>query len=147
MIKNYFITALRNFWRNKAFSVINVLGLAIGISSALVIFLIVHYEFSFDKFENNGDRVYRVVMNSTINGTEIHSAAVPAPLSTAVANEMTGIEATIPVMSFQGDGTVKVAVTRDGINQLEFKNQPDVIFTSPQYFQMVPFTWVTGNMQ
>jgi len=147
MIKNYFITALRNFWRNKAFSIINVLGLAIGISSALVIFLIVHYEFSYDKFEKDGDRIYRVVMDSKIKGNDIHSAAVPAPLSIAVANEMTGIEATIPVMSFQGDGTVKVAVTRDGINPVVFKNQPDIIFTSPQYFQMIPFTWLSGNRQ
>ena len=51
MIKNYFIVACRNFWRNKIFSVINVLGLSIGISASLVIFLIVYYEFSFDKFE------------------------------------------------------------------------------------------------
>ena len=51
MLKNYFKTALRNFWRNKTFSTINVLGLSIGISAALVIFLIVYYEFSFDKFQ------------------------------------------------------------------------------------------------
>ena len=51
MIKNYFKIAFRNFQRNKIFSIINVFGLSIGISAALVIFLIVHYEFSFDKFE------------------------------------------------------------------------------------------------
>jgi len=57
MFKNYFTVALRNFWRNKVFSTINVLGLSIGISAALVIFLIVYYEFSFDKFEQGGDRI------------------------------------------------------------------------------------------
>lgn len=147
MIKNFFKTALRNFWRNKAFSTINVFGLAIGISSALVIFLIVYYEFSYDKFEKDGDRIYRVVMQSKIQGNDIFSAAVPAPLSGAVANEMTGIDATVPVMSFQGDGTVKAVVSRDGINPVVFKNQPDVIFTTPGYFQMIPFEWVTGTMQ
>ena len=51
MFKNYFLIAVRNFWRNKIFSVINIAGLAIGISAALVIYLIVHYEFSFEKFQ------------------------------------------------------------------------------------------------
>ena len=51
MLKNYFRTALRNFTRNKVFASINVLGLSIGISAALVIFLIVQYEFSYDKIE------------------------------------------------------------------------------------------------
>ncbi|MEO5592632.1 MAG: ABC transporter permease [Chitinophagaceae bacterium] len=147
MFKNYFTTAFRNFWRNKIFSLINVFGLAIGISSALVIFLIVHYEFSFDKFEKDSGRIYRVVMDAKNNGNDIHGAALPAPLSGAVANEMTGIEATVPVMSFQGDGTVKVSVTRDSANPVVYKNQPAVIFTSPQYFQLLPFTWLAGTRQ
>lgn len=61
MIKNYFKVALRNLWRNKAFSAINIFGLAIGISASLVIFLIVQYDFNFDKFEKGNDQIYRVV--------------------------------------------------------------------------------------
>ncbi len=78
MLKNYFTTAIRNFFRHKVFSSINVLGLAIGISSALVIFLIVYYEFSFDQFQKDKDRIYRVVLDAKFGGTEGHSAAVPA---------------------------------------------------------------------
>ena len=48
MLKTYLTIAYRNFIRNKVFSLINVLGLSIGISASLVIFLIVHYDFSFD---------------------------------------------------------------------------------------------------
>ncbi|HEV8081834.1 MAG TPA: ABC transporter permease, partial [Chitinophagaceae bacterium] len=113
MLKNYFITALRNFWRNKVFSSINVLGLSIGISASLVIFLIVYYEFSFDKFEKDRDRIYHVVMDLKFNGTDGHTPAVPAPLSAAIQNEMTGIDNTVPVMQFQGDASVKVAIARD----------------------------------
>jgi hypothetical protein len=61
MIKNYFKTAFRNLAKNKIFSLINVSGLSIGISSALVIYLIVSYDLSFDKFEKDRDRIYRVV--------------------------------------------------------------------------------------
>ncbi len=147
MIKNYFTTAFRNLWRNKTFSTINVLGLAIGISASLVIFLIVHYEFSFDKFEKDGDRIYRVVIDAKFNGQEGHSTGVQAPLSGAVANEMTGVEETIPVMSFQGDGTVKVSIARDNANPVIYKKQTEIIFTNQQYFQLLPFTWVTGSQQ
>jgi hypothetical protein len=48
MIWNFVLTAIRNIRRNKLYSLINITGLAIGISAALVIFLIVRYEFSFD---------------------------------------------------------------------------------------------------
>ena len=61
MFKNYFKTALRIFRKNKATTLINVLGLSIGISSALIIFMVVEYDFSFDKYEPAKERVYRIV--------------------------------------------------------------------------------------
>ena len=63
MLKNHLTISFRNIWRNKFFSFIHIFGLSIGISASLVIFLIVKYEFSFDKFEADGDRIYRVVMD------------------------------------------------------------------------------------
>ena len=63
MFKNYLTVAFRNFWRKKVFSIINIAGLAIGISAALVICLIVHYEFSYEKFQQDRGRIYRVVTN------------------------------------------------------------------------------------
>ncbi len=145
MFKNYITTALRNFWRNKVFSVINVLGLSIGISAALVIFLIVYYELSYDKFEPNRDRIYRVVMDMKFNGDEGHTAAVPAPLSNAIQNEVTGVEQTVPVMQFQGDGTVKVIIAKETARPVVFKKQADIVFTNPQYFYLVPHQWVAGS--
>ena len=68
MIKNYIKIAFRNFWRHKLFTLINVIGLSIGISAAIVIYLIVHFDLNFDKFEPGGHRVYRVVTNFTFSG-------------------------------------------------------------------------------
>src|SRR5260370_8147933 len=96
MLKNYLTVALRNILRNKAFSVINILGLAIGISSALVIYLIVHYDFSFDRFEPDGDRIYRVVTVNTYQGNVGHTRGVPAPLGEAIHKELTVTEETAP---------------------------------------------------
>ncbi|MES1224875.1 MAG: ABC transporter permease, partial [Bacteroidota bacterium] len=147
MFKNYITVAFRNFWRNKTFSLINVLGLSIGISAALVIFLIVYYEKSYDRFEKDGDRIYRVVMDTKFNGMEGNAAAVPAPLSSAIQNEITGIDETVPVMTFQGDGSAKVIVANNAGKEVVFKKQEDIVFTNEQYFQLLPFKWIAGSQQ
>jgi ABC-type antimicrobial peptide transport system permease subunit len=146
MFKNYFTTAFRNFWRNKAFSTINVLGLSIGISAALVIFLIVYYEFSFDKFEKYSNRIYRVVLDAKFNGNEGHSTGVQAPLSNAIQNEVTGVDETVPVMQFQGDATAKVSIVKKtSSNPLIFKKQQNIIFTNQQYFQLLNYKFISGS--
>ncbi len=146
MFKNYFITAFRNFGRNKVFATINVLGLSIGISAALVIFLIAYYEFSYDHFEKDRDRIYRVVLDAKFNGTDGHSAAVPSPLANAIENEITGVEQTIPVFQFQGDATAKVSITKQGSDKpIVFKHQPDIVFTNQQYFSLLSYHWLAGS--
>jgi predicted permease len=148
MFKNYFKLAFRNFERNKVFSVINVLGLSIGISAALVIFLIVHYEFNFDKFEKNQNQIYRVVIDAKFNGIEGHNAGVQAPLSNAVENEVTGVELTVPIRQFEGDANAKVSIENKSEGApLVFKKQDKIIFTNPQYFQLVSYNWIAGSQK
>ena len=147
MITNYFKIALRNFWNNKVLSLINILGLSIGISAALVIFLIVAYEFSFDRFQKDADRIYRVVLDVKYNGTEGHSAAVPSPLSSAIQNEVTGIDATVPVMQFHGDATAKVSIPGNSENPVIYKKQSDIVFTNQQYLQLLSYRWIANSQQ
>src|ERR1700710_1047367 len=97
MIRNYFKIALRSFWRHKLFTLINIIGLSIGISAALVIYLIVHYDFTFDKFHKDGDRIYRVVTNFTFQGQLVHNSGVSGPMPGAVKNQMTGLEVVAPI--------------------------------------------------
>jgi putative ABC transport system permease protein len=148
MFKNYFKTAFRNLERNKIFSVINVLGLSIGISAALVIFLIVHYEFNFDKFEKDQSQIYRVVIDAKFNGIEGHNAGVQAPLSNAIQNEVTGVDLTVPLRQLQGDGTAKVSIeNKSEAVPLVFKKQDKIIFTNPQYFQLLNYNWIAGSQK
>lgn len=146
MFKNYFTAAFRNFWNNKIFSIITISGLCIGVSAALVIFLIADYEFGYDKYQPDNNRIYRVVMDMKFNGDEGHSAAVPAPLENAVEREITGVEQTVPVMTFQGDGNATVSIEKEGADKpIVFKKQADIVFTNPQYFYLMPHQWVTGS--
>lgn len=63
MLKNYLTIAIRTLLKSKVFSGINILGLSIGISASLEIYLLVNYHFTFDKFEKDNERIYRVVSN------------------------------------------------------------------------------------
>jgi len=61
LFKNYFKIALRSLWKHKAFSLINILGLAVGMTACFLIFLYVRFETSFDNFHSKAGRIYRVV--------------------------------------------------------------------------------------
>ena len=68
MYKNYFKTAWRNVLKNKGYSALNILGLATGMAVALLIGLWVHFEYSYDKFLPNYERLYQVRRNFNSNG-------------------------------------------------------------------------------
>ncbi|HEY4061536.1 MAG TPA: FtsX-like permease family protein [Puia sp.] len=143
MIKNYFITALRNLRRNKIFSLINVLGLAIGISAALVIYLIIQYDFSFEKFQKDRDRIYRVVSDMKFSGEPYYNSGVPWPLSQAAPNEISGIEEYAAFWT----GSPKVTIpTTASAKPVTFKEQDNIIFTDVHYFNLFPYyKWLAGT--
>ena len=61
MIKNYFKIAFRNLWRNKIFSIIKILGLSIGLTVCMLIFLYTKDEISYDRFHKNKAQLYRII--------------------------------------------------------------------------------------
>src|SRR2546426_843449 len=103
MIKNYFKTALRNVTRNKIFSLINIIGLATGISASLVIYLIVSYDLSFDKFENDNNRIYRIVSDMKFPDNDFKNAGIPMPLIQAAEKELTGVDMFVPLSTPNGE--------------------------------------------
>ncbi len=81
MFKNYVRIAIRQFWKNKNFSVINILGLALGMSCSLLIFLWVQDEKSVDAFHKNGNRLYRVYERNFADGKVSGGYYTPGPLA------------------------------------------------------------------
>ncbi len=145
MLKNYLVTALRNFRVNKIFTLINVIGLAIGISASLIIFLAVHYYLSFDRFEKDGDRIYRVVSDYGDQDNSGHTRGVQGPLADAVKNELSGIEETV---SFRYYNPEAVAVPGpDPSKPHVFKQQSGIIFADSHYFSLLPYKWLAGSPQ
>ncbi|HKI79730.1 MAG TPA: ABC transporter permease, partial [Ignavibacteriaceae bacterium] len=80
MIRNYFLSVIRNLKRKKFYTFINVTGLSIGICSAVLIFMILSYEFSFDKQQPEFDNTYRVVLKTEEFGKIEYTPAMSYPL-------------------------------------------------------------------
>src|SRR5205809_4799710 len=139
MFKNYLIVAFRNFWRKKVFSIINIAGLAIGISAALVIYLIVHCEFSYEKFQQDRGRIYRVVTNMHFPEQDFKNAGTPGPLPDAVRSEIPGIEKSTVFWTAK---EMKVDIPSKAENKNEFKKQGDIIFADEYYFRFFNYQWL-----
>ena len=154
MLRNYLLVALRNFRQNKLFSLINVLGLAIGISASLIIFLLVRYDFSFDRFEPDGDRIYRVVSDYNFSGNEGHTRGTQTPLADAAKKELTGPDLVVSFRYYQaGKLTVPTPAPTDGAattnpattKPAKFKNPEHLIFADEAYFTLLPYQWLAGS--
>ena len=144
MLKNYFTIALRTLWKNKLFTTINVLGLAIGISASLVIYLLVNYHFTFDKFEKDGDRMYRVVSNFNFSGEVYRNSGVTSPLGPAIKKELTGFDAVVPFRTWNGEPKISVPVANKK-EPVIFKEQKGVTFADENYFNLIGYQWIAGS--
>ena len=145
MLKNYLLIALRNFRKNKFFTIVNILGLAIGISSSLVIYLIVRHEFSFDKFHLDGDRIYRVVSKMEFPDLTIRNPGIPVPTAKAAKEEVMGLgQSTFFVTANDPIVTIRTA-GRD--LPITFKGQEDIIYADPEFFNIFKYEWLAGSSE
>src|SRR5580704_19213164 len=92
MLNNFFKVALRNLSRNKSFSAINILGLAIGMASALLIGLWIDNELSVDRFYTNKDRIYHMYSREMINGSLDANGRTPSPLAAELKSNYPEVE-------------------------------------------------------
>lgn len=143
MFKRHLAIAARRFRNNKGFSLINVFGLAIGISASLVIYLIVSYDFGFDKFEPGQDRIYRVVADYDILGRSFHAAGIPHALPGAISREIPGVETLAPIRLW--DNGIKVSIAAEEPGTRTYKNERDIVFADRNYFNLVPYQWLAGS--
>lgn len=145
MLTNYLKIAFRNFRHNKIFSFINIVGLAIGISASLVIYLIVFYDFSFDKFEKDRGRIYRVVSDMKFPDNDFKNSGVPLPLIPAAGKQITGVELFVP---FSTANALNVSINKPGTNKPDiYKKQNNIVYADNNYFKLLQYKWLAGSAQ
>ncbi|MBL7863950.1 MAG: ABC transporter permease [Cyclobacteriaceae bacterium] len=92
MLRNYFTVAIRNILKHKFFSIINIVGLVIGMASCLMIFVYVQDELSYDKFHAGYEHIYRIGLHGRVAGQEILTSNSSIPVGPAMKNEIPGVE-------------------------------------------------------
>ena len=143
MIKNYFKTAWRNLTRNKTYAAINIVGLSLGIACSILIFTIVSYHLSFENFNHNSDRIYRVVTEVHSDNT-FYSKGTPAPLAKAIRNDYTYAEKAVRVAVFW-KMPVNIPSANNSIKK--FNEDNGVAVTTSDFFDLFNFPLVEGNIK
>jgi putative ABC transport system permease protein len=107
MFKSIITTALRNMIRNKSFSIINLVGLSVSMSLAMLIIIIVKESYTFDNFHKDSGRIYRVnTMAHRVEGGSEPYASTPMPLGRAIKEEYTFAEDVVTICRrLNGDAT------------------------------------------
>jgi hypothetical protein len=138
MFKSNWRLAWRALVRNKLYTLVNILGLALGICACLVIYLVASHEFSFDDFHPDRDRIYSV--DAALHGG--HWNCVPGPMPAAMRREMTGLQTVAAFQIFGAAATIPVGPDE---RPKTFDNDGSLAIVEPQYFEIFPHQWVSGS--
>jgi len=141
MIKNYLKTALRKLSRNKSYTLINVTGLSIGITCALIIFLIVRQEMNYDNFHSQKDRVYRVTTVWTRPEDSGKNGASQFPLGPAIRSHFSDI--TVTSINYREGGLF--TISNDAGAPKKFQENEGVAYVEPEFFKIFDFPFLQGH--
>jgi putative ABC transport system permease protein len=133
MLKNYLKTAFRNLWRERGRSFINVAGLTLGITSSLVLFLLIRHATSFDTYHTNRDRTYRVVSQSKGNDGLHFTPGVPAVLPDAFQTDFQKAEE-VTFTSYRAGSLV--TVPQPNGESKKYDEERGVVFAQPNFFRI-----------
>ncbi len=134
MFRNYFISAFRNLIRQKGFSIINISGLAIGMAIAILIYIWVQHELSYDKFNTKYDRLFRLVQTQHYASGPLTTTCMPGPIAKDIKDEIPEIANSF--MFYSRTMTVSYA---------ERVFTEDIQLADPELFEMFDFEFLEGN--
>src|SRR5664279_2826015 len=136
MFNNYFKIAWRNLIKNKAFTAINIAGLAIGIATCLIIMLFVQDELSFDRFNEKADQIVRVVFRGTMNGEKMKESSVMAPVGPTLRQDYPEV---IDATRLVSGGSLKIIVGDQTFKDASFA------YVDSNFFQVFTLPFIKGD--
>ena len=138
MLRNYLKIAFRNLVKHKAYSAINITGLAIGIACCLVILLYVRNELSYDKFHKNAGQIYRIATKIEFEDRVYETTQSPAPMAPALIQEFPEVLNAVRIF--------RVSWGRDFLKYKDKLFYEDRFFyADPSFFELFTFPFIKGN--
>lgn len=143
MIRNYFKITYRNFLRQKVYSFINLIGLAIGMACTILIFIFIHDELSYDSFHTKSDRIYRVLEKFESEGVGEHSASLPFPTGPALKNDFERqVENVVRFFNFQSPSLALANKSAE-----KGFNESNIFFADSTLFKVFDFELLAGDKE
>ena len=143
MLKNYFKITYRNFLKQKVYSLLNVGGLAIGLTCFILIFLYIQDELSYDRFHSQSDRTYRVLEHFESEGVGEHSASQPFPTGPTLKNDFPRqIQHAVRLFNFQSPTLALVNKAAD-----KAFNESRLFFADSTFLDVFDFELIEGDRE
>jgi putative ABC transport system permease protein len=136
MIQNYFKMAIRNLWKNKGFSAINIIGLSIGLASFILIALYVIDELSYDRYNEKADRIYRINTDLRFGGNDLNLAVCSDPMGATLKKDYPQVE---EYVRFFNNGATLVK------KGTQFLNEPNIVFADSTLFNVFTLPAIHGD--
>jgi putative ABC transport system permease protein len=143
MFKNNLKIALRSLFKQKLYTTINILGLAVGVASCLLIVLFVRNEFSYDKFFKNGDRIYRMVLERKYPNHSTFYAIIPHSFAGVALRDFPEIESATNLFGF-GNFSMSYRNERDEVKQFD---EDFMLIADSSFLKMFSFNLLKGNRE
>ena len=137
MIRNYLKIAIRNLWKHKGFTAINIIGLALGLGCFIVIAMYVFDELSYDRFNEKADRIYRINSDIRFGGTDLSMAVSADPMGETLKQDYPEVEESF---RFYGSNGAKLIKKGD-----EFINEQRVTHADSTLFNVFTLPVIVGN--
>lgn len=137
MFANYIKIALRHLLRNKGYTLINILGLAVGMACFLMIYLYVSNELGYDSFHQKADRIYRMALERMYPGRSTHYAIIPQSYAGSVKKDLPEVEASTRIFSFTGTWTFRIEDV--------LYDEAGGIFADSNFFDVFSFELLRGD--
>jgi len=144
MLKNFLILSFRNLWRNKVYTLINILGLATGLAACLLIYAIVKYELSYDGFQPNYKRIYHIFTRDDYADGITYTPGIPYPALNALRNDLPEAKLA-PLYSSYGCQVVVTDAAGLPVQGKKFIEDFGFFFSEPQFFEVFNYNWLAGN--
>jgi putative ABC transport system permease protein len=138
MLKNYILVALRNLWRQRGYTLINIFGLTIGLASTIFILLYVINELTYDRFHEKSDQIHRVWISGSMPATEMRHAVTSPPMAEALLNDYPEVEQAVRIRQSGG------WIVRRG-DRIFQETDAEFLFADSTFFDVFSFELLKGD--
>jgi putative ABC transport system permease protein len=139
MLKNYLKIALRTLWKNKTYSFINLVGLAVGMAASIIILLYVRFELTYDRFHENADQVYRVILEEDLEAEHRFTSRIPEAVANVAEGKYPELERVVTLIPYQKAKTIKV--------DEQFFLEDGLVEAEENFFQVFSFEAHRGDLK